>query len=114
MISERWVVLEEPLAMMKIINKHGSICILNLDNSLMANLPMLKQQQNKNPCLNLSDFVDGNNDNILTYCCVLDIGSTLIHRYFSDKNQLQCTSTFKIICDNLVESCPRTTYDTIR
>ena len=115
MISERWIGIRRTIAMMKIINKHGSICILNLDNSLMANLPMLRQQQNKNPCLNLSDFVDKkNNDNISTYCCVFDIGSTLIHRYFSDKNQLQCTSTFKIICDNLVELCLKTTYDTIR
>ncbi len=58
MISERWIGIRRTIAMMKIINKHGSICILNLDNSLMANLPMLRQQQNKNPCLNLSDFVD--------------------------------------------------------
>ncbi len=52
----------------------------------MVKLLILKQQQNKNPCLNLSDFVDGNNDNISTYCCVFDIGSISIHRYFSYKN----------------------------
>ncbi|PIM95482.1 Methionine synthase [Candidatus Hodgkinia cicadicola] len=114
MISERWIGIRRTIAMMKAINKHGSICILNLDNSLMAKLPMLRQQQNKNPCLSLSDFIDGNNDNISTYCCVLGIESTLIHRYFSDKKRLQCVSAFKSICDDLVESCSKTTYDTIR
>ncbi|KON71491.1 B12-dependent methionine synthase [Candidatus Hodgkinia cicadicola] len=114
MISERWVSIKRTIGMMKAINRHGSICILNSKNSLITKLPMLRQQQNSNLCLSLSDFVDGKNDNISIYCCVVGIESTLIHQYFNDKNWLQCASAFKTICDDLVETCSKTTYDTIR
>ncbi|PIM96931.1 Methionine synthase [Candidatus Hodgkinia cicadicola] len=114
MISERWVSIRRTIGMMKAVNNHGSICILNSSNVLITKLPMLRQQQNNDLCLSLSDFVDGNNDNISIYCCVVGIESTLIHRYFNEKNRLQCAYVFKTICDDLVESCSKSTYDTIR
>ncbi|PIM95427.1 Methionine synthase [Candidatus Hodgkinia cicadicola] len=105
MISERWVGIRTTIDMMRADNKHGSIHILNSNNSLVDKFPTLKQQQNKKICLRLSDFVDGDNDNISTYCWVLGIEFTLIHRYFNDKNRFQCAYVFKSICDDLVESC---------
>ncbi|PIM96476.1 Methionine synthase [Candidatus Hodgkinia cicadicola] len=114
MTSERWVSIRRTISMMGAVRRHESICVLNSHNLLIAKLPMLRQQLDKRVCLSLSDFVDDKSDNIATYCCVIGIESTLIHQYFKDKNRLQCASTFKEICDDLVEVCSEHTYDTIR
>ncbi len=114
MVSERWVSIRRTITMMKAVKRHESICVLDSHNSLIAKLPMLRQQVDKKICLGLSDFVDDRDDNIATYCCVVGIESTIIHRYFKDRNRMQCASTFKSICDSLVEMCSENTYNTIR
>ena len=109
MISERWVSIRRTIGMMKVVNRHRSICILSSNNSLIVKLPMLRQQQSGETCLSLCDFIDRNNNNISAYCCVLGIEATLIHRYFNVKNRFQCAYVFKRICDDLIETSKRNT-----
>ncbi|WP_192573029.1 hypothetical protein [Candidatus Hodgkinia cicadicola] len=49
---------------------------------------MLRRQHNEKYCLSLSNFIDGNNDNISTCCCFLGIEFTLMYRYFNDKKTI--------------------------
>ncbi len=52
----------------------------------------------------LSDFVDGNNHNISTCCCVSAFGS-LTSSDTSMKKWFQCSYVNITICDDLVETC---------
>lgn len=100
MFFERWVSIRRTIKHDGDNKQTWIYSCSEISKSLTANLLILSQRHDKK-MLSLSDFVDGNNDNISTYWCILGIEFTLIHRDFSDKNRFQRPYVFKTICNEM-------------